>query len=117
VNTETGKSTPSVTFTALLWLGMLIALSGLLVTLLGTGHAVEFSAKIGDIEIGTTSAGLALLALGLFVDGFVATRLPASVSVFEVRKPTILESIAAKAMWILGAAVLAFLVCALSLRH
>jgi hypothetical protein len=117
VNTETGKSTPSVTFTALLWLGMIIAVAGLIVTLLGAGHAIEFSAKIGETEIKTTSAGLALLALGLFVDGFVATRLPTGVSVFEVRKPTLLETIAAKALWIFVAAVVVVILCVLSLKR
>lgn len=86
-------------------------------TLLGAGHAVEFSAKIGDTEVKTTSAGLALLALGLFIDGFIATRLPAGVSVFEVHKPTMLETIAAKAMWFLGAAVVVLIACVLSLKR
>ncbi len=110
------KATPSIIFTAILVLGMVIALCGLIVTLLGAGHAVDFSAKVGNVELKTTSTGLVLLSLGLFIDGFIATRLPAGVSVFEVRKPTLLEYISSRAIYILAAAVVAGVLCILTLN-
>jgi hypothetical protein len=98
----------SITFTALIWLGMFLAAAGAVVAILGIGGAIEFSGKVGGAEVKTTSMGLAILAIGGLLAGGVATRLPKGTEVLEGgdRQP-FLDWIAEHAGWLIGLAVVA----------
>jgi hypothetical protein len=106
----------SITFTALIWFGMLLAAAGAAVAILGIGGAVEFSAKVGSTELKTTSVGLAICAIGCLLAGGVATRLPKDVAVLATRKPTFIDWISQYAWWVLGLALVAVVLFLLSLR-
>ena len=105
---------PSVTFTALIWLGMLLMLAGAAVAVLGVGAAVEFKAKIGGNEITTTSLGLAIMATGAVVAAYVATKLPKGVTVFAVHEPTWQDRVADKSGWLVAIAAIILVLLALS---
>jgi uncharacterized membrane protein len=103
------SSRPSVTYTALIWLGILLVLIGLVVTLLGVGGAVTFDAKINDIEFHTTNLGLAILMVGAVLAALVAIKLPKGVEVFAVQRRTFLDRVAANSGWITLCALLAII--------
>jgi len=108
---------PSVTFTALIWFGMVLAAVGVVVALLGVGDAVDFNVKLGDAEVTTSSLGLAILAVGALLAGFVATRLPKNVAVFAITQPTFLERVAQRAGWFLVLAIVAIALLVASLVY
>ncbi len=109
---------PSVTFTALIWLGMLLTLGGAIVALLGIGTAVEFKAKIGDGEVTTTNLGLAIMAIGAILAALVATKLPKGITVFAVSKPTWGDRFSENSGWLVAFAVLTIILLGFSLwRH
>lgn len=102
---------PSVTYTVLIWFGMLLALIGVAIAVLGLGDVVEFSAKVGNAQLKSTSLGLIVVAIGIFLAGFIATRMPKGVTVFATTAPTWNERIAARAglLFLLGIVALALL--------
>jgi hypothetical protein len=68
-------------------------LLGVVVVLLGLGNGSAFSFKFEKVELSTSSSGLAIIAIGALLSGYVATRLPANVMVFGIEKPTLLDQI------------------------
>jgi len=56
-------SNRSITFTALIWLGILLAIAGALIAVLGVGGAVTFDIKYNDMEFHSTNLGLAILVV------------------------------------------------------
>lgn len=105
------KNRLSITYTVLIWFGMLLALLGVAIAILSLGGAVEFSAKVGDAEFKSTSLGLAIVAIGTILSGFIATRLPKGVTVFATATPTWTERVASRAgiLILLGVLALALL--------
>ncbi len=106
---------PNVTFTALIWLGMLLVLAGAVFALLGLGAAVDFKAKIAGGEVTTTSAGLAVMAVGAIMAATVATKLPKGVVVFAVQRRTWQDRLSDRSGWLVAFAILAVLLFAGSL--
>lgn len=105
----------SITFTVLIWFGMLLAAVGAAVAILGVGGAVAFSAKVGSIELKTTSIGLAICALGCLLAGGVATRLPKGVEVLGARA-SFMNWMSRHAWWVLALALVAVVLLLFSLR-
>lgn len=106
---------PNVTFTALIWLGMFLALAGAAVAIFGIGAPTNFDAKLGGGEVSTTNLGLAILAIGAAMAAFVATRLPKGVMPFAVHKVTWQDRFSANSAWLVAFAILAFLLFCLSI--
>jgi hypothetical protein len=106
---------PSVTLTALIWLGMLLTLAGAIFALLGVGAAVDFKAKIGESEVTTTNLGLAVMATGAILAAAVATNLPKGVTTFAVHKQTWQDRFSDHAGWLVAFAILIVLLFAFSL--
>jgi hypothetical protein len=105
----------NVTFTALIWLGMILTVVGVVVALLGIGGTINLSAKIGDYELQTTSLGVAIMALGAIMAAFVAVKLPKGVVPFAVERRTLLDRIAAQSGWVIILAIVAVVLFILSL--
>lgn len=108
-------SKPSVTFTALIWLGIVLALVGAAVAILGAGGAITFNAKFGDAELHTTNLGLVILVAGASLAAFVTAKLPKGVTVFAVQKRTMEDRFAASSGWFAAFALFTVLLLILSL--
>jgi hypothetical protein len=106
---------PNVTFTALIWLGMFLALAGAAVAVFGIGAPTSFDAKLGDGEVSTTNLGLAIMVVGAIMAAYVATKLPKGVVPFAVRKVTWQDRFADKSAWLVAFAVLACLLLCFSI--
>ncbi len=103
---------PSVTYTALIWLGMILAVVGAVVAVLGIGGAVTFSAKYSGGEFSTTNLGCAIMMTGAVLAAVVALKLPKGVVVFAVQEQTWGDRFAANAGWLAvlaGGTVLLFI--------
>jgi hypothetical protein len=98
----------SVTFTALVFFGMLIAVVGLIILLLGLGGATTFSIEVGDSKLSTTSTGLAVLGIGAGLSALVALNLPEGVRVFGPTPPRWSDRLRAAAGPLLVVSALAF---------
>ncbi len=94
------ETKPSITFTALIWLGMLLAVAGAVVAVLGIGGAVTFSAKYGGNEFSTTNLGCAMMMIGAVLAAVVALKLPKGISVFAVQQQSWGDRFAANAGWL-----------------
>jgi uncharacterized membrane protein YidH (DUF202 family) len=73
----------SVTFTALIWTGLIVVLAGVAMTAFGsldTGATIEVS--WGKARLKTVHVGLALVIVGALLAGIVSLRLPKNVRVF-----------------------------------
>jgi hypothetical protein len=81
----------SVTFTALIFFGMVIALVGLILAALGLGGVSTFEFAVGDFTLKTTSVGLAVLAVGVGLSAGVALNLPENVELFGPTERTMTE--------------------------
>ncbi|GAC1447669.1 MAG: hypothetical protein PVS3B1_32810 [Ktedonobacteraceae bacterium] len=92
------KKTP-ITFTALIWSGILIAAFGAIVAVFGVTGATVFEGKIGDIEVKTQSVGLAILVIGAVLAGFIATHLPGDVRILARKPRSLTEKIASRAIY------------------
>src|SRR5687767_1422989 len=92
----------SVTFTALIFVGMAIAIGGLIIIVLGLGGSTRFELKVGEVEVATTSVGLAVLTVGAIMSAVIALKLPEGVQVFGATNPTMIERFASFAplLWI-----------------
>jgi hypothetical protein len=95
----------SITFTVLIWVGILLAVAGAVVAILGLGGAIEFSAKVGSIELKSTSVGLAICAMGCLLAGYVATRLPKGVQVLGPRHSSFLRRVSERGGWLIALGV------------
>ncbi len=106
---------PSVTFTALIFFGMAIALAGVVLLLLGAGGAASFELALGGVTLKTTSVGLAVIGIGAALSAGVAMNLPDNVQVFSRTAPTMAERLRALRPVFVGLALLALLGFVLSL--
>ena len=72
-----------ITYTALIWTGIILALFGAITAVLGLGGTTVFEASLGNINVKTNQTGLAILAVGAALAGTVALKLPERVRVSE----------------------------------
>ncbi len=82
----------SITFTALVWVGILLCISGAVVAVLGFGSSTVFEVHIGSVEVKTTQVGLAILVVGALLSFFTAQKLPTGVMILA-DKPTFMEKL------------------------
>jgi hypothetical protein len=73
----------SFVYTALIVVGLLLAVTGAVVAVLGVGGAVEFQGAAAGAKVSTTSVGLAIMTAGALMATVVAIKLPAHVRVFS----------------------------------
>jgi hypothetical protein len=71
----------SVTFTALIWLGIVLAMLGAVVAVLGLGGSTVFEVTVHGITVKTSQTGLAILAIGALLSGLIAVKIPKGVRV------------------------------------
>jgi len=91
------KERISITYTALIWTGIILVLFGAISAVLGLGGATFFEASFGEIKIKTTQTGLAILFVGALLSGFIAIKLPKGVVVLDKEeKYTFTERLARK---------------------
>lgn len=114
---KTSKKTLSITFTLLIWSGIVLAFLGAIVAIIGVGGATAFDGKFGNIEIKTTSVGLAILVVGSVLAGTIALRLPKDVRVLNRTRQTIVEKIAERAILLLGISLLGCILLLVSFLH
>lgn len=108
------KKKLSITFTALIWTGILLALFGAVVAVLGLGGTTAFEGKIGDVEIKTASVGLAIFAVGAVLAGIIALRLPKEVGVLARKPRSLIEKIANRPIYFFIAGLVGCILLALS---
>jgi hypothetical protein len=80
-----------ITFTAVIFVGLLLVIAGAIVTIAGIGGVSAFEVTTGSITVKTPSVGLAMMATGAFLSGGVARKLPEGVKVFGPTPPTLEE--------------------------
>jgi len=73
----------SITYTALIWTGIILALFGAITAVLGLGGATVFEGSLGSIKVKTTQTGLAILVVGAALAGTIALKLPKGIVVLE----------------------------------
>jgi hypothetical protein len=76
-----GKGRISVTFTVLIWVGILLCIFGAIVAVLGLGGSSAFEATIGTFAVKTEQTGLAIMVVGAALSFFTAQKLPPGVIV------------------------------------
>jgi hypothetical protein len=86
------KNKVSITFTALIWTGILLSLCGAIVAVLGFGGSTFVEASIGSIKLKMTQTGLIILIVGALLSYFTAINLPKGVTVLA-DEPTFAEKI------------------------
>jgi len=65
------------TYTFLIWIGILLALYGAAIAVLGLGgELIDFWIKFLGIEIHTDQMGLAILTIGALLSGTIAIKIP-----------------------------------------
>ncbi len=77
------KNRVSITYTALIWTGIILSLFGAIVAILGFGGSTVFEGSLGDIKVKTTQTGLAVLVVGAALASTIALRLPKGIVVLE----------------------------------
>lgn len=71
------KQEISITFTAIIWVGLLLAIFGAVVAALGLGGVTTFTFKWKDVvELNSTSIGLIIMAAGILSTLYQANHLP-----------------------------------------
>jgi TRAP-type C4-dicarboxylate transport system permease small subunit len=74
---QKSKGKISITFTAIIWVGLLLTVFGALVAALGLGGVTTFSFKWKDVvELNSTSIGLIVMAGGILLTLYQANHLP-----------------------------------------
>lgn len=76
----------SFTYTILIWTGILIAISGIIIFILGIGGLTEIIVNILGIELRTNQVGIAILVIGAALADSVALKIPKETRVLEERK-------------------------------
>ena len=76
----------SITHTALVWMGIIICLIGLWLTLFGAKDVTIFEGTIGNIQFKTSHIGLILISIGSLLSGLVATKVPSGVRLLSASK-------------------------------
>lgn len=97
----------SITFTTMIFVGLITALIGVVFAALGAGDALPFEASLGDAKVKTESVGLALAAIGFGFAAFVAMKLPKGVTVLSAGPRNVGDRVADHAGPIAAAAGLA----------
>lgn len=109
-------SQKSVTFTAIILVGLALAVLGAITAILGLGEAITLELTLGDYTVKTTSVGLAILVVGALLAGVVALRLPRNVQVFgNGSQPSWGERLAARPVVFLATAAVAVVLLVVSL--
>lgn len=80
------KKEKSVTFTALIWLCMLLMIFGAVVAVLGLGGSTFLQFEVQDTTIKTTNVGLAIMAIAGFVITLFIAKHPKDVQLFGAGK-------------------------------
>jgi hypothetical protein len=82
----------SITFTAIIWVGLLLTIFGAVVATLGLGGVTTFTFKWKDVvELNSTSVGLIVMAAGILLTLYQANNLPNGIHVLTktlMGKPT-----------------------------
>src|SRR5262249_48111130 len=91
------KKRISITFTALIWTGLLLAIAGTIFTLLGLSGQSLFEASIGNLTIKTAHVGLTLVVIGSLLAGFIAMNLPEGVELYAEQGRSLTERVAENA--------------------
>jgi hypothetical protein len=73
----------SITYTALIWLGMALCVIGVSIVILGLGESSTFELTFGGATLKSTQSGLMILIVGAILSGIVASRLPEGVIVLD----------------------------------
>lgn len=86
------------TYTFLIWIGILLALSGAVIAVLDLGGLIDFGGTIMGIEIYTNKMGLAILTVGALLAGTVAIKIPKGIMVLGEggKKRSFTEKVARK---------------------
>lgn len=86
----------SITHTALIWVGIILILVGVVMTLFGFGSdAIAFEAVVFDaVELSTSHIGLVLIVIGALLSAFTCSRLPSDVRVFHAGKQSFSQTLA-----------------------
>ncbi len=90
-------SRTSVTYTALIFAGIALAIAGAVVAILGLGGVTVFEGKAGGAEVKTQSVGLAIMVVGAVLAGTVALKLPKGVTVLSPSEASVTERVAERA--------------------
>jgi hypothetical protein len=109
------KPQRSVTFTVLIFVGMIIALAGVAILLLGLDKSATFDFEMSGVKIKTSSVGLAVLAVGSLLSAGVALNLPENVRVFGPTPPTRTERLKGLARPLFAITFIALLALVISL--
>lgn len=86
----------SITFTGMIWIGMILVLFGAVIAALGLGGTKSFEGSFGTLKITTTQTGLVIAILGAVLSGYMALHLPKGVSVLAYKKASLAERITKK---------------------
>jgi hypothetical protein len=113
----TDQKTFSITFTLLIWAGIALAFLGAIVAILGASNVTVLEGTFGNIEIKTTSVGLAILVIGSLLAGTIALRLPPGVKVLARSEQTLTEKIVERPIFLLGWSVVGAILLLISLLH
>jgi hypothetical protein len=76
------QKTKSITFTVLIWAGIVLALLGAITAIIGISDARALEIGLGIFTLKITNVGLVILVVGSFLASFVALHLPDNVSVY-----------------------------------
>jgi hypothetical protein len=92
------KKQISITYTALIWLGMGLCVAGAVAAILGAGGSTSFELEFGDFKAKTAQVGLSIMVIGAALAGLIAVKLPAGVKVMAVDEApyTMTEKLARK---------------------
>lgn len=69
----------SVTWTAMIWVGLGLCIFGAIVAALGMGGSSSFEASIGSLKVKTSQVGLAIMVVGAAFAFFTAQKPPKGV--------------------------------------
>lgn len=75
------KNRVSITYTVLIWAGIVLALFGAIIAIVGLGGSTAFEASFGDLKINTNQTGLAILVIGAVLAATIALKLPKGIIV------------------------------------
>ncbi|MDM8551504.1 hypothetical protein QUF72_15565 [Desulfobacterales bacterium HSG2] len=83
----------SITFTVLIWLGIIMTATGVIVSILDINGVTTFEFTWNNITFKAIDTGLIIMITGALLAGVIAVRLPKDVEVFSARKLDITEKI------------------------
>ncbi len=81
-NKKIGRRRVSITYTLIIWTGIFLAIFGAAVAALGLGGVTTFTFKWKDVvELNSTSIGIIIMVVGVFLALYQANHLPNGVGV------------------------------------